>query len=129
MSKLALRTTRLAVYQWFIAQICVVAVVSLMSFFFRGPSSILATFLGGLICAVPQALLARWVFAYYRANASKRIVQKFYLGELFKLLFTGLLFVAALLKWPNHAPELLLGFFSAQLGFWFAPYLVKLRVK
>jgi ATP synthase protein I len=85
--------------------------------------------LGGLICAVPQALLARWLFAYYRASASKRIVQKFYLGELFKLLFTGLLFVGALLKWPNQAPELLLGFISAQLGFWFAPYLVKLRVK
>ena len=132
MSKLALRATRLTVYQWLIAQACVIVVVSLLSFLFQGLSSILATLLGGLICFVPQALLVRWLFAYYRVSKSRQIVKKFFIGEMLKLFITGLLFLLALIKWPAQAPELLLGFISAQIAFWFAPYLaniMRIRVK
>lgn len=126
MSKLALRKTRTAVYQWFVVQMVVVLLVGALFAIFSSKNLFFTVLLGGLVCALPQQLHARWFLGSYRASQAKSIIRNFYLGEIVKLFLTGLLFILVIVNLPVSVPVFLIGFVSAQIAFWLAPYFVKI---
>ncbi len=126
MSKLALSKTRATIYQWFVVQMVVVILVGALFAIFSSKNSFFTVLLGGLVCALPQQLFARWFLGSYRASQAKSIIRNFYLGEIGKLVFTGLLFILVIVNLPVSIPVFLVGFMGAQIAFWLAPYLVKI---
>ena len=81
-----------------------------------GSNAALSAGLGGLASLIPNALFALGVFAQYRAQEAGRLVARFYLAELLKLLLTALIFVAVFV-WvkPVNVAALFLAFFAVQV--------------
>lgn len=124
-SRAALQITRATVQRWFTIQSIVVILIALATLFI-GIIQAGSVLIGGVLCILPTALFARWWFASYNADdANRRLIKIFYLGEIFKLALTGLLFVVALMFFPVQLVWCLTGYMSAQVAFWIAPLLTK----
>jgi ATP synthase protein I len=122
-SKAALELTRAAVWRWLVIQIAVVVLLALIFLFFQGMGFAGSVLLGGAISILPNGLFARWWFSYFKAKAATRLVGKFYVGEIAKLVLTIVLFIAAFEFLPLHVIGCLLGYVVAQMAFWIAPLL------
>src|SRR5262249_25602252 len=116
--------TRATIWHWFKVQIAVVVLLTLIFLIFQGMQFAGSVLLGGAISILPNALFARWWFAYFKAKAANRLVGKFYVGEVIKLVLTVLLFIIVLtfISWVNILAYLL-GFLMAQIVFWIGPVL------
>ncbi len=120
-SKAALKTTRASIYRWFLFQGFIVLAVGLVVLMIQGVSFAWAVLIGGFICILPNLLFARWWFDYYRANAVRKLLARFFFAELLKLCIVGMLFVLAVVFLQINALGCLLGFIVAQVAFWLAP--------
>ncbi len=82
------------------------------------------TLLGGFIWILPNLYLAWRVFANVSPRAAKRVIRTFFWSEFVKLgLIVGLFLL--LTRWFSiPIGPLLIGYFAAQVTFWFAPLLV-----
>ena len=81
-----------------------------------GGNAALSAGLGGLASLLPSALFAVGVFAPYRAEEAGKLVGRFYLAELGKLLLTVLIFLAVFI-WvkPVNVVALFTAFFVVQV--------------
>jgi len=92
-----------------------------------------AGLLGGLICVLPNMCFVLVAFKHAGARAAKQIVGSFYWAEAIKLGLTAALFAGSF-YWGslqgNEFPALplLIGYISAQCGFWLAPLVFRARV-
>jgi len=116
---------RLIVLQGLIALL-----ISLVNALFVGKIAAYAGLVGGLICVLPNICFAHVAFKHGGARAAKQIVSSFYWAEAIKLLLTAALFAGAFywgsLYWKHFpALPLLVGYISAQCGFWLAPMVFK----
>lgn len=121
MSRAALHITRSQVNRWFLVQLLAILLAMVVFLLLKGHFFAHSVFLGGLLCLVPQWLFARVWLAYYKASAAPKLIRMFYVGEVFKLLLTGCLFVLMLKYVAMTTIGCLIGFIIAQLAFWLAP--------
>lgn len=126
MSKAALQITRTTVQRWFTLQSIVVIIVSLATLLV-GLEPAGSVLIGGILCILPTVLFARWWFAEYQAGNIGRLVKIFYIGEILKLVLTGLLFVLAMVFFPVQLLWCLTGYMAAQISFWLAPLFIRYR--
>jgi ATP synthase protein I len=120
-SRAALQLTRSQVNRWFLIQIVAIILATVAFLILKGPLFAKAVFLGGLLCIFPQWLFACLWFFYYKASAAPKIVKMFYIGEVVKLLLTGILFVMTLKYLAVNPLGCFSGFIIAQIAFWVAP--------
>lgn len=122
LNKDTLSLTRATLKRWFFIQMTVVLTASLVLFFFFGAELAISLLAGGIIVMLPNALFACWWLTDYKAKAANRLLGKFYLGEIMKLVLMGVLFVLAL-KYLLFLNVLvcLIGLMVAQFGFWAGP--------
>jgi len=104
-------------------------VFSALSALWFGKAVAVAGIMGGVICVLPNVCFALIAFRYAGASAAKQIVSAFYWAEAMKLVCTAALF-AGVFYWGHFAPlPLLIGYMSAQCGFWLAPIVFKAPLK
>ena len=121
MSKAALRITKSQINRWFLVQITVIVMATLVGLVFRGLFIAKSIFLGGLLGVFPQWIFSLCWLRYYKASRSPQIVKMFYIGELIKLLLIAALFILALIYVHFYMLSFLIGFMVAQIAFWIAP--------
>lgn len=124
-SRAALQKTRKTIYVWVGVQAIAVAALSLVLSIFQGFSSAGSVLLGGIVYILPNLVFARRFFTYFNASHPEKIVKRFYLGELFKLLLTGLLFILTISFIPVKEFAFFIGFIAALFAFWLAPLLIR----
>jgi ATP synthase protein I len=120
-SRATLQITRSQINRCFLVQLLTIFAATFIFFLFQGFSFAQSIFLGGFLCVLPQWLFACVWLAYYKASAAPKIMRVFYVGEVIKLLLTGVLFVLTLRYIPVNPLACLGGFMLAQLAFWMAP--------
>lgn len=123
MSRAALQITRSQVNRWFLVQALAIVLAAISFLLFQGLFFAKSVFLGGLLCLLPQWVFAQLWLAYYKASAAPKLVTMFYVGEVIKLLLTGVLFVLLFKYVSIDAIRCLIGFMIAQVTFWMAPLL------
>lgn len=85
--------------------------------------SALGLICGGFTAIIPNGLFALIAFKHAGAQASKKVVQSFFVGEGAKLLLTAVLLTVALLVTNLYPVWLLVGFVIAVTMQWIAPVL------
>ena len=85
-----------------------------------------SAFLGGMICVIPSAVFAFFVFRHRGAQAAKKIVTALYVGEALKYALTLALFAAVFIcVAPIAALPFFMTFIIVQLLHWLAPLVMK----
>lgn len=80
---------------------------------------------GGFVCLIANMYFVFKAFTKSGARAAREIMKSFYIGEFIKLAIIASLF-ALIFSWGGVAAlPVLITFIAAQLGFWFAPLVVK----
>jgi ATP synthase protein I len=105
------------------AQIAIVVIFALIAWGAYSAETALSVILGGLACVLPSAYFARRFFFSTDARAAKQIIRSFYIGEMIKLLLTGILVIVFVRYFPVSLLPFFVGFAGAQFGFWLAPML------
>ncbi|MES9906055.1 MAG: ATP synthase subunit I [Sedimenticola sp.] len=78
-------------------QFAVAAAISTLLLFFAGWEDAYSGFAGGVIALLGNAWFAFRVFVNYRAQEPGKLVARFYIAELQKLVVTAVLFAAAVI--------------------------------
>ncbi len=112
---------RQSAFQIIFAQLCIVAVVTIVAWLGWGVFIAKSTSLGGLASVIPSSYFAWRVFARVDARQAKQIIRSFYMGEFIKLLLSVVLVIAFIKIFAVYLPAFFLGFAVAQLGFWLTP--------
>lgn len=77
--------------------------------------------IGGSACLLPNIYLYHRVFRHFGAKNAHKMIKALYLGEVVKLILTGLLFAVGLsIVWIKPL-YLFVGYLFAQIIFWVAP--------
>ncbi len=101
------------------SQILFILIISIGFFWLGNQAKMFSSFIGGMAAVIPNSYLALKVVQTSNQDAQK-IVNAFYLGEVGKLLLTGLLFYL-IFQIPNiELLPLLAGYTAALSVFWFA---------
>lgn len=85
----------------------------------------ISVLLGGLASIIPNILFAFWLFSDTRARAAHKILLRLFIGEVGKLVLSGLLFVLIIKLIPVSAVMVVAGFIVATLGFLVTPVFFK----
>lgn len=88
--------------------LCIMAPMVLLILF--GKDVALSTFFGALTAFLPSLVFVSKLFKYHGAQAAKKIVKSFYVGECLKLMLSITLFAAVFSLYDNIKP---LAFFMA----------------
>ena len=88
---------------------------------YQGATAFFSVVLGGLVCSLPNTLMAVMLFKHHGASSSKKILQGFYRGEAFKLMLSALMFVLIFRCTAVKAGLFFLGYLGAQAVLWLAP--------
>lgn len=103
-----------------VLQLGMTLVVTMALLFFKDNTDASGFLLGGLISVVPTYIFARRLFLESSARQVKKILMRFYLGELYKLLLIGIMFVVIMRLELVRPLVLILGFVTAQLSVFLA---------
>ena len=121
-----LQSKRIIALRWISIQVAAVLAICLILWMFPGFHVGWSAGLGGLVCIVPSAFFAFYFLRQSSARDPKRIIRRFYIGEIIKLGFTGLLFVLVFVWLPVSALGFFIGLFTAQFTWWLAPFIGKI---
>ncbi|MCX4026789.1 F0F1 ATP synthase subunit I [Spartinivicinus marinus] len=114
------------IYRVIIAQLIVTVCVACV-LLLHSVVTAYSAFLGGLICLIPNAYLAKKAFQHSGARAAKQIAHSFYKGEAVKLGLTALLFALVFgFVEPLNVFALFGTFILVQTVNWFTALLLKL---
>lgn len=113
------------VYKLVQYQLLVAVILASLWGLFRGYDSFLAASAGGMVCVLPNFFMAFWLFRHQGAQAARRILRSFFLGEAIKFLVTILLFAIALGLLRLEPLPLLVSFIVTQAVFWASPWITK----
>ena len=96
--------------------LCLLVVSSLLAIYnFSVGMSLL---MGGMVTIVPTLLFAIIFLKQWRSLTSTQIIKRFYLGELFKMVLTGLLAVVCIITLTVNLLAFMFGLLVAYLSFW-----------
>ncbi|MFU8798290.1 MAG: ATP synthase subunit I [Gammaproteobacteria bacterium] len=84
-----------------------------------------ATFLGGMVCVIPQLVFAYSAFRFSGATRAKKIMNQFYRAEAFKWLLTFGLFAVIIPVLKPAALPFFLMYIAALMVFWLTPLIFK----
>ena len=73
--------------------------------------------MGGMVTIVPTLLFAIIFLKQWRSLTSTQIIKRFYLGELFKMVLTGLLAVVCIITLTVNLLAFMFGLLVAYLSF------------
>ena len=95
--------------------LCLLVVSSLLAIYnFSVGMSLL---MGGMVTIVPTLLFAIIFLKQWRSLTSTQIIKRFYLGELFKMVLTGLLAVVCIITLTVNLLAFMFGLLVAYLSF------------
>ena len=95
--------------------LCLLLVSSLLAIYnFSVGMSLL---MGGMVTIVPTLLFAIIFLKQWRSLTSTQIIKRFYLGELFKMVLTGLLAVVCIITLTVNLLAFMFGLLVAYLSF------------
>ena len=80
----------------------------------------LSVFAGGLAYALPNLFFVWGVFRYAGANEMQRFLIAFFLGEIFKIILSGIIFILVVNYLPVSLISVLIGLAGAMIIFWIA---------
>ncbi len=112
------------VVHFYIAQLIVILVCSLLAYYLGDLHALISAVLGGLVCLVPGLLFAIHFFRYKGAQQISKIMSAFYLGEVVKLILTGVLFVVVFINYKVNPSAFFITFIAVQMLYWLAPWLI-----
>lgn len=92
-----------------------------------GLNGFFAALSGGAACAVPNAIFAWLLFRQTGAQAAKRVVKAFYVGEVVKMMLTAIGFFLAVVFFADDFLQLITTFIATQMVLWFSPLIIKER--
>ncbi len=110
---------------FFIAQIVVTFGFSLAFYVFVSSHAAKSSFLGGGVCVIPGLLFALVFFKHSGAKNTPKIMSAFYLGEVMKLVVSGMLFALVFIFFTVHAVAFFTTFIAVQALYWCAPLFIK----
>lgn len=99
-------------------QLVVIAGLALILFIIQGLANSLSFIMGGLAYWLPTLFFATVLFPYAGARAAKSFLIVFSVGEVAKLLLSGLLFILAVVYLQTNPFFALLGFAASIISFW-----------
>jgi len=105
-------------YRLVIGQLLGVVILAVLALLIRGMTSSLSVLAGGLAYGLANLVFVWRVFRYASANQMPQFMLAFFMGEMFKLIFSAILFVM-IVKWlPVSLLSVLVGFVGAIVSFW-----------
>lgn len=120
-----LKTTRHSAYKLLYFQLALVVLAALIFLFYQGFVSMWSVLLGGVAWMVPCFYFVRKCFIMRQSCTPQQLVKKFYLAELIKLVFSGLLVVLFVKFIPINVLPFLCGYGVAVLTIWLMPYVYR----
>lgn len=114
-NKIQQQAYRIVFWQW--AGIFLFACLGLM---IHGLSSGLSVLLGGFCYGLPNLIFVWRVFRYAGAHQMTQFLAAFFLGEMIKLILSGVLFLLIVKYLPVSLLSVLIGFLCAIVSFWIA---------
>lgn len=118
------RTLKKQAYRIVFWQLIVIMGLALILFLLKGLQSGLSALTGGLAYGLPNLAFVWRVFNHTGAQAAKRFMTAFVIGEGAKLFFSGLLFALAVKYLPVSTIYTILGFCGAIVAFWMTSFWV-----
>lgn len=118
-----------SVSRFFGIQICVLLCVSAISWFFAGNVAGYSALLGAWVCLCSGWLFATIFFKHHGAKNAKKILNAFYMGEVFKLLLTGACFAVIFASIEVKGLHFFGGYITTQMTYWFAPWFISTKSK
>jgi len=80
---------------------------------------------GGMAVFIANSFFVYMAFSRSGAQANKKVVSAFYLGETVKIILSAGLIIAAFLLLPGFEVFVLVGYVAALLSQWLAPVIIK----
>src|SRR4051812_34137796 len=108
-------------------QLILVIGLALLMVFLKGIQSGVSSLLGSLAYWVPTLFFVWRVFAKTTARVAHQFLMKFIMGEMGKLLLSGLFFLLIIKYLPVHIVSVLTGFVGAVVLFWVASFFLFTR--
>jgi ATP synthase protein I len=99
-------------------QLIGVLILSTFALLFFGSKSGLSVLAGGMAYGLANLLFVWRVFRYAGAQQMNQFMAAFFAGEMFKLFFSGILFVLIVKYLPVSLLSVLVGFAGAIVAFW-----------
>ncbi len=99
-------------------QLLGVLFLATIALLFKGSTSGLSVLAGGLCYGLPTLFFVWRVFRYAGAQQMTQFVAAFFMGETFKLIFSGILFLLVVKYLPVSLLSVLVGFIGAIISFW-----------
>lgn len=100
---------------WQLAGVFALALVTLP---IGGQVAAYSVLAGGLCYGMPNLIFVWRVFRYSRAQQMNQFMAAFFVGEMLKLLFSGILFLLVVKYLPVSLLSVLIGFAGAIVLFW-----------
>lgn len=122
------KTPQRAAYYVVFWQAVIVLLVAFISLLIANRVAAYSALLGGAASVLPSFLFAQQLFKTTAARNAQRIVVVLFVGELLKLILSGVLLVIMIMWLPVSVLPLVIGFVSAHLGFWIAPLTKKMNI-
>jgi ATP synthase protein I len=113
------RNEKIAVTKLLVRQLAITGCVALVLYAFLGKPAAISALFGGLLVWLPNVLMAMIIFNCNTYHDPQKIVRAFYIGEFFKLIMTGVLFVLVLHCVNVLLAPLLVGLISTYLAYIF----------
>ena len=105
-------------------QLLIIGLASMGFYAKASLNGLISSLLGGFVCLVPSLIFALKFFKHQGAQKAKKIINAFYLGEVTKLVVTGILFAIVFLVYQVNALAFFVTFISVQAVYWLAPWLI-----
>lgn len=105
-------------YQIVFWQLIGVALLALAALILVGLNSGFSVLMGGLAYGLPNLLFVWRVFRYTGASQMTQFAAAFFMGEMFKLILSGILFLLIVKTLPVSLLSVLVGFVGAIIAFW-----------
>ena len=113
--KLAAKSQQIA-YRILALQLLITIVIALL-FLLDDRMAMVSSFVGGLICLIPNTIFVLMTHRHGGAQSAKKIINAYYLGEAVKLFSTAALFAVAFIYLPIKVLPLLLTYIGCLLGY------------
>lgn len=105
-------------YQIVYRQLAGVVLLACLALILAGLNSGFSVFMGGLAYGLPNLLLVWRVFRFAGASQMTQFAAAFFMGEMIKLILSGILFLLIVKTLPVSLLSVLVGFVGAIIAFW-----------
>jgi ATP synthase protein I len=124
MKKDFLQAFRKKAYLMIYLQIIIILLIAIFYFIFKGKSDFLFALVGGICWLLPSFYFTRKLFIMPGNKSAIYIVKNFYLGEIVKLVFSGILIVLSFKFLHVDAVPFLVAYFAAVLSIGIYPIIL-----